>query len=257
MEFGEITTFAQSLDGSRKSVDRIYTFLLDKFELERPEERDFQRNGALITFDGHSGAGKDTQIALLKKHMQETVMYQGRRIVELVQKRSDPFRQVPKYLWAHPEIQSGTDCSQLLLTAGRRYFAYNTLLPLLEDPVAIVILNVILNRSYLSHIAYHASNTDELPDLIALSDFDPNSDLAFVLECDVNIAYSRVISRSAQKGGIIYKNERPDYIERVRRNFRGLAALVNRLVFVDTSNEPELVTQEISQKADTYFQQRK
>ncbi len=253
MNFEKIIRFAQSLDNSRESLEGIYVHLLDAFRLERPEEHEFQRNGALITFDGHSGAGKDTQIVLLKKHMQETDMYDGYRIVELVQKRNNPFRQVPKYLWAHPEIQLETDCSQLLLTAGRRYFVYHTVLPLLEDPESIIILN----RSYLSHVAYHASNMDELPALTALSDFDPNPDLAFVLECDVDTAYSRVIIRSPQKGGVVYKNERPDYIERVKGNFRGLATLVNGLVFVDTSNKPELIAQEISQKVDTHFQKTK
>lgn len=253
MDIEQIIRFAQSLDKSRESVDRLYEHLLVQFGLKRPEERDFQRNGALITFDGHSGAGKDTQMALLKNHMQETGTYDRYDIVELVQKRNNPFRQVPKYLWAHPEVQSETDCSLLLLTTGRRYFVYHTLLPLLENPEDIIILN----RSYLSNVAYHASDINELPELIELSDFDPNPDLAFSLECDVDIAYSRVIGRAPQKGGTIYKNERPDYIERVRRNFRGLAALVDGLVLVDTSNEPELVAQEISQKVDTYFQQRK
>jgi thymidylate kinase len=51
--------------------------------------------------------------------------------------------------------------------------------------------------------------------------------------------------------------EKPDYIERVKRNFRGLASLVDGLVFVDTSNKPELVAQEVSQKVDAYFKQRK
>ena len=253
MDVEQIIRFAQSLDESGESIDRLYGYLLAQFGLKRPEERVFQRNSILITFDGHSGAGKDTQMALLKKHLQETAMYGGCRIVELVQKRSDPFRQVPKYLWAHPELQSSTDCSLLLLTAGRRYFMFNTLLPLLEDPNAVVLQN----RSYLSHLAYHAQGVDELPLLISLSDFDPRADLAFVLECDINTAYARVVRRSPEKGGVIYSNEKPEYIERVKINFRGLAGLVTGLVFIDTSDKPELVAQRISQKADGYFQQRK
>ena len=96
-----------------------------------------------------------------------------------------------------------------------------------------------------------------MPHLITLSDFDPTPDLAFVLECDTDVAYSRVISRSPQKGGMIYKNERRDYIEKVKRNFRELATLVDELVFIDTSNKPELIAQEISHTVDTYFHQRK
>ncbi len=253
MNIEQIIRFAQSLNESRESVNILYEYLLTKFELEKPEERDFKRKCVLITFDGHSGAGKDTQIALLKKYMQETEMYHPQNIAKFVQKRSDPFRQVPKYLWAHPELQSDTDCSLLLLTAGRKYFVYHSLLPLLEQTDAVVLLN----RSWLSHLAYHARNINELPTLMALSGFDPHPNLAFVLECDVDTAYQRVIDRSPHKRGVIYGNERPEYTERVKRNFRELATLVGGLVFVDTSNKPELVAQEVSQKVDDYFQQRK
>ncbi len=253
MEFEEIIRFAQPLDDSKESVGRLYACLLDHFNLQKPEERNFQKNGVLITFDGHSGAGKDTQIALLKEHMQKTPDYSKYNIFEFVQKRNDPFRNVVKYLWQHPEIKSTTDCSLLFLTAGRRYFVYHDLLPSLEDRQTAVILN----RSNLSHIAYHASNTNQLADLIALSDFDPDQDLAFVLECDVNLAYSRVVERSPQKAGRIYANEKPDYIERVKRNFKGLATLVNGLIFIDTSRELKLVAQQINQKVDNYFEERK
>jgi len=252
MDFERIIRFAQTLDNSRDSIEMLYCYLLDVFELKRPEERDIQRNGVLITFDGHSGAGKDTQIGLLKAHMQKGV-YDRYNVVDLIQKRNDPFRQVPKYLWAHPEVRSATNCSLLLLTAGSRYFMYHTVLPLLEDPQAVLILN----RSYFSHIAYHASNKDELPALVALSDFDPKPDMAFILECNTGAAFSRVTRRAPEKGGIVYRNEKPDYIERVKENFRGLAALVNGLIFVDTSGKPELAAQEISRKVDDYFKQRK
>src|SRR3989344_563524 len=253
MEFEEIIRFAQSLDDSKESVDSLYACLLDHFKLQKPEERNFQKNGVLIAFDGHSGAGKDTQIDLLREHMQKTPDYSKYNIFEFVQKRNDPFRNVVKYLWQHPEIKSTPDCSLLFLTAGRRYFVYHDLLPSLEDRKTVVILN----RSHLSHIAYHASNVNQLPDLIALSDFDPASDLAFVLECDVNLAYSRVVERSPQKAGRIYANEKPDYIERVKRNFKGLATLVNGLIFIDTSREPKLIAQQINQKVDNCFEERK
>ncbi len=253
MNLEEIIRHAQTLDESMGSLEKLYQYLLERFDLNRPIERSFQKNGVLITFDGHSGAGKDTQMALLKKHIQKSDICTGHRVVELIQKRSDPFRQVPKYLWGHPELQSGRDCSLLLLTTGRKYFIYNTLLPLLEDQKTIVLQN----RSYLSHTAYHVSNVDELSALIALSDFDPKPDLTFILECDVNTAYSRVVERSPQKGGMIYNNERTNYIERVKRNFRGLANLVPDLIFIDTSMEPIAIAQGIYQKVDSYLRQRK
>lgn len=252
MDIEKIIRFAQSLDESRESVDRLYEFLLVQFELEKPEERDFQRNGVLVTFDGHSGAGKDKQMELLSEHMQKEPLYKNRNIVQLIQKREAPFRQVPKYLWAHPDLKLDRDGSLLLLTAGRRYFTYHKLRPLIEDPNVVVLQN----RSYLSHVAYHAQNTEELPHLLSLADFDPQADLPFVLHCDVDAAFERVIRRSPEKGGVVYPNERPDYTLRVKRNFEGLGNLVAGLVFIDSSGEIETISNGIKNRVDKYFDGR-
>ncbi|MBS3134026.1 hypothetical protein J4214_02230 [Candidatus Woesearchaeota archaeon] len=252
MNIENVIRFAQSLEESRESIDRLYEFLLIHFELERPEEREFQKNGFLITFDGHGGAGKDKQIGLLAEHMQDNLSYVNRDIVQLTQKREDPFRQVPKYLWAHQELRSDMDCSLLFLTAGRRYFTYQKLLPLLENPEIVVLQN----RSYLSHIAYHAQTIDELPQLLSLADFDPQSDLPFVLHCDVDSAFARVIKRSPEKNGLIYLNEKPDYTAIVKRNFEGLGKLIAGLIFIDTSGKIEPILKEIKDKVDPYFRGR-
>lgn len=245
--------FAQSLDNSRESIEKLYSYLLEVFGLERPPERDFQRNGKLITIDGHSGAGKDTQMQMLKEDMQKDDSYKNHNIITLIQKREDPFRQVAKYLWKYHELLSNGDCSFLLLTAGRKYFVHNSVLPQLEDPIDIIIQN----RSYLSQIAYHAENVSELPNLLKLSDFDPKADLAFILECEIEIAYERIKRRSPEKGGIIYPNERPEYIARVKENFEKLAEHVNDLIFIETSGDPNSIAKKIKQKVDAYFKQRK
>ncbi|MBU0461324.1 MAG: hypothetical protein KJ574_01925, partial [Nanoarchaeota archaeon] len=162
MNLESIVKFAQSLNYSEEDAERLYELLLVSFDLKRPPERPiaspFRKEGILITFDGHSGAGKDTQIDMLAKHIQEDRRYKGYQIIKLVQKRNDPFRQVSKYAWAHPEIAPDAKSSFLLLTAGRRYFVYNQILPLLEDPTNIILQN----RSHLSHIAYHASSTERV-----------------------------------------------------------------------------------------------
>ncbi len=252
MNLEKIIRFAQSLDESKESVDRLYEFLLVQFKLEKPEVRSFQRNGILITFDGHSGAGKDRQMEILAEHMQKDQLYTLRNIIQLTQKREDPFRQVPKYLWAHPELRSDRGCSLLLLTAGRRYFTCQRLLPLLESPNVVVLQN----RSYLSHVAYHAQSAEELPQLLSLADFDPQPDLPFVLHCDVDSAFERVIKRSPEKGRVVYANERPDYISRVKKNFEVLGNLVAGLIFIDTSSEVDFISKGIKDRVNQYFKVR-
>ena len=118
-----------------------------------------------------------------------------------------------------------------------------------ENPNVVVLQN----RSYLSHIAYHAQTIDELPQLLSLADFDPQSDLPFVLHCDVDAAFARVIRRSPEKSGVVYANEQPEYTLRVKRNFEGLGKLIAGLVFIDTSGEIDTISKGIKDKVDQYF----
>lgn len=252
MEFEPMIRFAQSLDYSRDSIQRLYEFLLKSFAMAKPPEITHDRKGTLITFDGHSGSGKDTHIGILRDYLAQNASYGRFRVVDLVQKKSNPFRHASKYLWANPHLLCDGDCSFLLLTAGRKYFVETMVLPLLEDSTNIVIQN----RSHLSHIAYHASDLEELPALLDLSYFDPHADVPFVLVCDTTDAFERVKKRSPTKNGIIYPNEMPAYISRVTKNFEELRKHVNNLVFVDTSCQIDESVRQIRDHVDTYFTRR-
>jgi thymidylate kinase len=247
--FKEIIRFAKKLDNSEKAVELLYKYALEKLDLDNPKEKDLTKKGTLITFDGHSGAGKDTQIALLEKHVKENYLYCDKNIITLVQKQN-PFKQVSKYLWQNNNISEDNNCSLLLLTAGRKYFTYNTLLPALREENSIIISN----RSYLSNLAYHASNTQNLLKLLPLAYFDIEADLKFVLECDTKIAYSRVMKRSPEKSGIIYANERPEYINRVKKNYKQLSKFVKNMIFIDTSSDAQSINNNICSYVDNYFQ---
>jgi len=249
MDEVEIIRYAQSLDRSADSAERLYEFLLGEFSLARPSEAPMERRGKFITFDGHSGAGKDTQMGMLMDYMRSDGFYGNFNIVPLVQKREDPFRQIPKFLWAHPELQAGDYCSFLLLNAGRRYHVHSKVLPQLEDHKNILMQN----RSYLSHVAYHANDACQLPDLLAFCSFDPAADLPFVLGCNTDTAFERVERRSPEKGGVIYRNETPEYIARVKANFEAMAGLVDGLMPVDTSGTPEEAAQCIRGHVDRLF----
>jgi thymidylate kinase len=170
----------------------------------------------------------------------------------LVQKKN-PFKQVSKYLWQHPESEIGNDSSLLLLTAGRKYFTYNDLSPSLELDDSIIILN----RSYLSNLAYHASCPERLPALMLLSYFDIPADIKLMLECDTAAAYTRIIARSLQKGGIIYPNEKPEYIDRVKKNFHELSKFVDGMIFIDSSGRQDEVSKHICSIVDDYFKEKR
>ena len=250
MDYGKIIRFAQSLDVTPEAAERIYDVLLDEFGLERPLETPREKKGVLITFDGHSGAGKDTHIGMLGDYMNAAPGYNKLNMINLVQKREDPFRQVPKFLWANREEFEGKDPSFMLQTAGRRYFVHSKLCPLLEHPNNIVLQN----RSYLSNVAYCAYDEVEIPGMLELCGFDPNADLPFVLECGNDAAFERVRKRAPEKGGVIYPNELPEYTSRVRGSFHVLSRLVGGLLFIDTNCAPHTVAQEIRGHVDRFFE---
>jgi len=250
--FEEIILFSKKLDNSKKSVELLYEYTLEKLKLDKPEEKEFTKKGKLITFDGHSGAGKDTQITLLEKYLKENYLYRDKNIITLVQKQN-PFKQVSKYLWQHNDINEDNNCSLLLLTAGRKYFTYNALSPSLEEENSIIISN----RSYLSNLAYQAPNSKNIVTLLPLAYFDIEADLKFVLECNTNIAYSRIMKRSPEKSGIIYSNERPEYINRVKKNYKQLSKFIDKIIFIDTSSDAQNINNTICSYVDNYFHNKK
>jgi thymidylate kinase len=252
MDLEKIVRFAQSLGNSEESMDCLYPYLLGCFGMEHPPDRSFQRRGVLITFDGHSGAGKDTQIRMLSASMRQDSLYSGSNITELVLKKKDPFRQVSKFLWSNPQLLAEGDCSFLLLSAGRKYVVCSAVLPLLEDCRTVLLQN----RSYLSHLAYCAAGVGELGSLLAVTGYDVTADLPFILECDVAVAYERVMRRSPEKGCIIYPNERPAYMEKVKKNFQHLYSITDGVLPIETSGAVGDIAAKIKSCVDDYFMKR-
>jgi thymidylate kinase len=222
--FQDFIKYVKSLDMNRNNFEELYDNLLYVFQITKKKKIN-ENTGFLVSVDGHSGAGKDTAIHSIDCVINE---FSDKTSEVIIQKRSDPFRPITKKMWEHPN-------SYMMLCAGRKYII-DYVIPKKFETNDIIILN----RSYLSNVAYHANSINEIPKLIDLCYFDPKPNLQFILECDTKIAFDRIVKRSVTKGGNIYVNEQPEYIDRVKQNFNLLSKNLD-VHFIDSNQNEEKV----------------
>jgi thymidylate kinase len=219
----------------------LYCVALANVGLARPAAWSGVKRAFLVTFDGPSGVGKDTQLRLLHQRLSREMGTQ-RRVLRADLKRLDPFRLLLRRLWEEPEFEGQRDLALGLLTCAGRYAVDALLGRWLEDAQTIVLQN----RSLLSHAAYYASSPAELDHGVALAAFDSRADLPLLLDCDAALASARVRQRAPEKGNRVHPNEQPDFIARVQRNFAALQQRWPYLLRVDTGREPESVADDIA-----------
>lgn len=234
-----LRAFARPRDGAGRFPELLYEAALAEVGLPRPLAWSGVKRAFLVTFDGPSGVGKDTQLRLLHQRLRRAGV---RRVMRADLKCLDPFRLLLKRLWEEPEFDGQRDLALGLLTCARRYAVDALLGRWLEDVQTIVLQN----HSFLSHAAYYASSPAELDHGLAVSAFDPPSDLPLLLDCDPALASTRVRQRAPEKGNRVYPNEQPDSIARVRRNFAVLQQRWPNLVQVDAAREPKCVAEDIA-----------
>lgn len=235
-QFDAIIRKAQEFPLTKSGLNELYKELAEMFSLAKNIE-DSSYAGLLITFDGHSGAGKDTQIELLQKKIEKIKKI---KVSALSLKRCNVFHLAIKYYWQNKTSFPGQEVAFALNACGRRNTIYTHLIPLLREGV------VIMNRSVFSPAAYRAKNAEEAEMLLRITEeWDPVPDIAFILECDTDRAFERIKRRAPQKGNIIYENETPAFINRSKRVFAGLAKDKSYCRVIDANGEREEVSNEI------------
>jgi radical SAM protein with 4Fe4S-binding SPASM domain len=233
--------YAPPRNGAGGFPEALYHAALAEVGLTCPPAWSGVKQAFLVTFDGPSGVGKDTQLCLLHRQLRQD---EGghRRVVRANLKHLDPFRLLLKHLWESPEFEDRRELVFGLLACARRYALDALLGRWLSDPQTIILQN----RSFLSHVAYHVATPSELDQWLGRCAFDPRADLPLLLDCDTALASARVRQRSPEKGNRIHPNEQPDFILCVQRNFAALQNRMPSLVRIDTGSEPESVAAEIA-----------
>ncbi len=169
--------------------------------------------GLFITLEGSEGAGKSTQIALIRKYLEDL----GRKVVTVREPGGTPIAEDIRKLLKTPRTdESMCDTTELLLMYAARAQLVNTfILPKLNEGV-----DVICDRHDLSTVAYQGGgrgmNMEHINAIrsVVLGDFRP--DLTILLDIEPVQGMQRVRSR-----GQLDRFEQSDmsFFERVRNTY--------------------------------------
>ena len=203
--------------------------------------------GKFLTFEGGEGAGKSTQIALLK----ETLLSLGHRVVQTREPGGTKNTESLRELILYPPEGVWSSMTELLLhLASRREHIENFIEPALKDG------NWVLCDRYIdSTIAYQGYgkgiDVKLIQKLHALIQYDLNPDLTFIFDISAEVGLSR-----AQKRGTLdtYENLDLSFHQNLRKGFIEIAQNnPNRCYIIDGSAAIGDVRENILKKTKQHF----
>ncbi len=233
---------------TREGIEKFYGWLKEfqnKYffngQYPHPEyqlcKRVLPHQAKLVTFDGISGSGKNTQIKLLEKRIQE---FQPLKCWcrTFVTKHENPFRDILISYWKEHPATRDNHIEIPLLWAGRKYFIEEILIPELAKTSEIVLQN----RSYLSDLVFMSHSVNDLEEYMKLCWFDPLPDLAIVLNADPHEAFDRVCNRALSTGCSIQPQEKLPIMKRTATLYQHILKLRPlKTVSVTADGSPEEV----------------
>ncbi|MFN3567723.1 MAG: dTMP kinase [Caldimicrobium sp.] len=191
-------------------------FLLERLEVE------FTRKGRLIVFEGIDGTGKTTIFKLLQEDkafenclfsFEPTLGFYGQKLRTLLSQKAIAKRPLSENLKVKEELLE-------LFLLDRKEHVQNFILPNLKKGK-----NIILDRYYLSTLAYQGDEENFLDLLKKNETFSPLPDWVIYLELSPEEAIKRVFNRGDEKS--IFEKE--DELRRIAYNYSQILPLFNYL----------------------------
>lgn len=218
--------------------------------------------GLLITFEGGEGAGKGTQVQLLKKHLEE----QGHTVELTREPGGTAVGERIRYLLKHDEAgKTMRDQTELLLfIAGRAQNYFERILPALEAG-RVVICDRFIDSSVIYQGIGRGLGVDPVNWLNAYATGGRKPDITFLLDVPVEVGFARVGKRPQQtqlaldvklEGATGELHDRIEdagevFFKMVREGYLALAkAEPERFVVIDASPEAHLVAKQIQQHVE-------
>ena len=203
------------------------------------------QHGLFITLEGSEGAGKSTQIDVIKTYLEKR-----QRKVECVREPggteiAEEIRTILKKSRTQEQMQDITE--MLLMYAAREQLVPNFIKPSLNKGI-----DVICDRHDLSSIAYQGGGRGipmeylEAMRRMVLGSFHPN--VTFLLDLDVNVGMQRVENRGGRDR---FELAKMDFFLRVRETYLEFARKdPEHIIVIDASQPISKVSLDITSHLD-------
>ena len=199
-----------------------------------------------ITLDGIDGAGKTTQLAVIR----EWFAAQGRPVLFTREPGGTPLGESLRRLLLNPKTQAGLRAETLLMFAARAQHIESVILPALEGGVSVV-----SDRFTDATFAYQGGGRG-LPeaDIAQLEQWVQGSlrpSLTILLDVPLEVSLRR-IERSRNKDR--FEQEEADFFTRVRQSYlERAAAAPERYAVIDSSRSKAVVRRDIEAALEKLF----
>jgi dTMP kinase len=162
--------------------------------------------GLLIVFEGTDGTGKSTQLRLLAQRLKE----KGLDVVSSFEPTNGTYGKKIRALYSNRKDISRENELELFL-ADRKEHVQTLIAPALADGKV-----VLLDRYYLSTIAYQGAAGLDPAEILEKNDFAPVPDLALLFHAPIQTGITRI---TENRGDTLNDFEKEDYLHRVKIQF--------------------------------------
>jgi len=203
--------------------------------------------GLFVVFEGQDGAGKSTQIAALKAHLESC----GREVILTREPGGTPIAEkIRELLLDRSNAGMDAACEAYLYAAARAEHVQNVIRPALERGAV-----VLCDRFLLSSLAYQGFGRqlgeDTIRNLNTLAMRGVEPDCTFYLSLDPKEGLSRIAARGEGKDRI--EMEEMDFHARVRKGYLHCASKDSNIHLLDARQNAQTVTAQMLELFSRYL----
>ncbi len=197
-------------------------------------------SGLFLSFEGVEGSGKSTQLQILEDYFKSL----NRPVLRLREPGGTSFGEKLRSSILGQEKELDPLCETFVFLASRAQLLKEKILPFLENPQAIVLLD----RYVDSTLVYQALAQNRSVDMIwQLHQFSPLNTLphvTFFLDIDVETSLKRQAARGQEKD--YFESRKVEFQAKLVNGYRQLAQLYpKRIVRINADQQEKLVSEAI------------
>ncbi|MFA6073585.1 MAG: HAD-IIIA family hydrolase [Candidatus Woesearchaeota archaeon] len=195
----------------------------------------------IVLFDGISGSGKGERLKTLAEYIRNEFQKEVMIFAEpfylrdeiLIQRKKTPRN-------PRRELELLIEDRKIGLEYYKRFIGSKN--------------HIILgDRSFISTLVYQSLDGIPIDEIKKLNSFYPTPDIAFILECDPQIAISRIHSRHIALGVEISSNETLEKIKTLREKYLEIASTLPYAHIINTNGREEAIDLVLKSYINNYF----